>query len=73
MGLFGRVFGRRGTPRMNGYWQTLTGYTPVFSSWGGEIYESELIRAAIDAKARAASKLEVGMTGSAQKALRTAV
>lgn len=47
----------------------LTGYKPVFTSWGGEIYESELVRAAIDARARHISKLKVEFQGSARPSL----
>ena len=47
----------------------LNGYRPVFRSWGGEIYESELVRAAIDARARHISKLEPLIYGNARPAL----
>lgn len=47
----------------------LNGYKPVFRSWGGEIYESELVRAAIDARARHISKLEPIFFGSARPSL----
>ena len=43
----------------------------VFSTWSGEIYESELVRSAIDARARHISKLEVNMQGTAKPKLRT--
>ena len=49
----------------------LSGYKPVFHSWGGELYEDELIRASIDAIARNASKLEVTLQGSAKPVLQT--
>lgn len=45
--------------------QTLTAYKPVFTTWGGEIYESELVRAAIDARARHISKLKFEVSGTA--------
>lgn len=47
----------------------LSNYHPVFTDWKGEIYESELVRAAIDARARHISKLKVEMRGSAQPSL----
>ena len=47
------------------------GYEPSFTTWGGEIYESELVRAAINARAVHASKLRFVMTGSARPALQT--
>jgi hypothetical protein len=47
----------------------LNGYTPRFTSWSGGVYESELIRAAINAKATHISKLSVETMGSARPAL----
>ena len=49
--------------------QTLTAYQPVFTNWGGAIYESEIVRAAIDARARHISKLKVETFGTANKSL----
>lgn len=49
----------------------LNGYTPKFTTWGGEIYESELIRSAINARATHISKLRVDMQGSARPALQS--
>lgn len=46
--------------------KTLTGYKPVFRTWQGSIYESELIRAAIYARARHISKLKFDSTGAAK-------
>ena len=48
---------------------TLTSYRPAFTNWRGEIYESDLVRAAIDARARHISKLKVEIHGSAKPAL----
>ena len=48
---------------------TLTAYRPAFTSWGGMIYESDLVRAAIDARARHISKLKVEIFGSAKPSL----
>jgi hypothetical protein len=45
------------------------GYTPQFTTWGGNIYESELIRAAVNARATHISKLKYEITGSARPAL----
>lgn len=47
----------------------LNGYVPVFTSRGGGVYESELIRAAINASASHISKLKVEITGAARPAL----
>ena len=49
----------------------LNGYTPKFTTWGGEIYESELIRSAINARATHISKLRVDLQGSARPALQS--
>lgn len=53
------------------FFQTLTAYAPVFTNWGGAIYESEIVRAAIDARARHISKLKVETNGSANPSLQS--
>ena len=53
------------------FFQTLTAYTPVFTNWGGAIYESEIVRAAIDARARHISKLKVETFGTANPSLQS--
>ena len=73
MGLIDRIFGRRkDSPQGDSYFQTLTAYSPVFSSWGGQIYESDMVRAAVDAKARHVAKLQYRIEGSARLKLWTA-
>lgn len=70
MGLFEKIFGNR--PKEGRYeeaFKMLNGYTPRFHSWGGEVYEMELIRAAINARATHISKLQVEMKGAARPAL----
>lgn len=57
------------TPQEQKLFKLLSGYSPVFHSWGGELYESELIRAAIDARARHISKLDVTVQGTAKPSL----
>ena len=47
----------------------LNGYEPKFTSFGGDIYESELVRAAINARATHISKLKFDIQGSARPAL----
>ena len=71
MGLFDRLFGRAPKPRgdSEGAWRMLNGYEPHFTTFGGNIYESELVRASIDAIARHVSKLSVITAGSAKPAL----
>lgn len=74
MGLFDKLFKKESVEvaRYNdGYFQTLTAYRPHFSSWNGRIYESALVRSAIDARARHISKLKVEIIGTAKPALQT--
>ena len=69
MGLFEKFFGRREQPaalRAQKTFQLLDGYTPAFHSWSGSIFESDLIRAALDAHGRHAAKLQVNLQGSAK-------
>ena len=70
MGLFEKVFGRRPAPQQGGAFETFTAYRPAFRDWGGQLYESELIRASVDAKARHISKLAANFVGSAKPGLR---
>ena len=70
MGLFDIVFGRRPKPRGGQTtFEMLNGYTPRFTSWHGELYENELIRAAIHARATHISKLKVEINGAARPTL----
>ena len=71
MGLFEKLFGNRPKPvgKYEGEFKMLNGYTPKFTSFGGGVYESELIRAAINARATHISKLKVDMSGTARPAL----
>lgn len=73
MGLFDFIFRKdRETEKVlkqHTVFTELNGYRPVFRSFGGEIYESELVRAAIDARARHISKLEPIFHGSARPGL----
>lgn len=78
MSLFDRLFGRKSKAlqvqagRGAGF-ETLTTYTPSFTSWRGQMYESELIRAVVDAIARHISKLHIEMSGSANPTLKAAL
>ena len=72
MGLFENIFGKKTTEiKADSYFKTLTAYTPVFHSWNGALYESELVRSAIDARARHIAKLKVEVIGSARPTLAT--
>lgn len=70
MGLIDRIFGRDSkVSNVIKAAQTLKlvgGYEPAFTTWRGEIYESMLVRAAIDARARHASKLKAEIIGTAK-------
>lgn len=71
MGLFDWLFKNRPEPKgkYEGEFRMLNGYTPVFTSWSGSIYESELVRASINALATHISKLDVKTFGSAKPSL----
>ncbi len=74
MGLFTDIFrpNREQQKAVNAeFFKTLTPYKPAFHNWQGSIYESELIRAAIYARARHISKLRFDSTGSAKPGLQT--
>ena len=67
--LFGKAVKSEPPARDETVFKLLNGYRPVFHSWGGEIYETELVRAAIDAKARHISKLDIAYNGTAKPSL----
>lgn len=71
MGLFDYIFKNRPkvVGRYEGKYKLLEGYSPHFTRWGGELYESELVRAAINARATHISKLDVAFQGAARPAL----
>ena len=72
MGLFEKLFPNKNHEKLMGqYFKLLTGYSPVFTTWDGELYESELVRSAIDARSRHISKLSVRIDGAAQPKLKT--
>lgn len=75
MGLFDWIFRPSKTDealkQARSTFKTLTAYTPAFTNWGGAIYESEIVRAAIDARARHISKLKVETIGTANPSLQS--
>ena len=74
MGLFDSIFRPNKEQQKavrSEFFKTLTGYQPVFHTWQGSIYESELIRSAIYAKARHISKLKFSATGAAKIGLQS--
>ena len=70
MGLFDWLFPRKAEEaRVYETFKMLDGYTPRFTSFSGGIYESDLVRAAINAIAVHISKLHVETQGAAKPAL----
>ena len=71
MGIFDWLFGKSPKPtgQYQGDYKMLTGYTPHFTRWGGDAYESEVVRAAIGVRSTHISKLRVEIQGSARRAL----
>ncbi len=72
MGMFERIFGKREQPaglKNAQIFRMMEGYTPAWTTWQGSIYESELIRASLDAWGRHAGKLKPNLKGAAMKDL----
>ncbi len=64
MGVFDLIFKRPKTKQqVNGYFKMLEGYTPIFSSYDGGVYEMELTRACIHTFATHCSKLLPTVSG----------
>lgn len=72
MGLFEKIFGSRQSKKdVQKFFNTFTAYAPAFTTWNGALYESQLIRSAVHAKAKHISKLKVEVLGSAKPKLQT--
>lgn len=69
MGLFDKIFKPQKMGAVQEYFQLLNTYTPVFRTLDGGVYETELTRSAIHAKAKHTAKLKPNMVGSAYKSL----
>ena len=68
MGLFEKIFKRPKPPRpVNGYFQMLEGYTPIFTDYDGGVYEMERTRACIHSFATHCSKLLPTVSGPDSK------
>lgn len=64
MGAFDKLFGKfKIKKQLGGYFHMLDGYTPVFSTYDGGVYEMELTRACIHTFANHCSKLKPNVTG----------
>ena len=70
MGIIDKLFGKtseiKDVVHAGKTFEFVTAYTPVFQTWQGKIYESELVRAAIDARSRHMSKLKIEFLGTAK-------
>lgn len=74
MSLFEKIFRpARQVREARHYFKTLTAYQPQFIRWRGALYESELVRSAIDARARHIAKLKIIIEGAAKPRLQTAL
>lgn len=74
MGLLESIFQKKPKALLteaDSYFKTFTAYQPVFTSWNGQLYECELVRASVDARARHISTLKVAIKGSAKPKLQT--
>ena len=72
MSLFDRIFGGRKKEepqRVLPEYKALTAYEPAFTSFSGQLYETELIRSAINVRATHISKLKVDFYGHGSEAL----
>jgi len=68
MGMLEMIFGKREQPaklKNAQIFRMLEGYTPAWTTWRGSVYESELIRASLDAWGRHTAKLKPNIKGSA--------
>ena len=68
MGMLEKIFGRREQPatlKNAQIFRMLEGYSTAWTTWRGSVYESELIRASLDAWGRHAGKLRPILKGSA--------
>ena len=70
MGIFSSLFPKKKTTTnpavLKAYFETLNGYIPTFTSFGGGIYEADITRAAIHAFATQCSKLKPELSGASK-------
>lgn len=76
MSLFTKIFrpeqakeSQKALDDARGFFKTLTAYRPAFTNWSGAIYESLIVRSAVDARARHFSKLKPQFKGTANPSL----
>ena len=71
MGAFDKLFKRPKIKKeVNGYFQMLDGYAPIFTSFDGGVYEMELTRSCIHTFASHCSKLQPNVEGADGRGLR---
>ena len=71
MGLFDYLFPKKEKEKLiSTNWEQLTPYSPAFRPWTGSIYDSELIRSCVHAKANYISKLNLKIEGTAKPVTR---
>lgn len=70
MGALDKIFGKLKTKKeVSTHFKMLDGYTPIFSTYDGGVYEMELTRACIHTFANHCSKLKPTVTGAGAKGL----
>ena len=70
MGAFNKIFGKiKAKHMLGGFFSMLDGYTPIFTTYDGGVYEMEITRACIHTFANHCSKLRPVVTGSDSKGI----
>jgi hypothetical protein len=70
MGAFDFIFKRPKVKQLTSYFRMLDGYTPIFSSYDGGVYEMELTRSCIHTFANHCSKLLPSVQGADSRGIR---
>ena len=72
MGAFDKLFRRpKVEKQVNGFFSLLDGYTPIFSTYDGGVYEMELTRSCIHTFANHCSKLQPKVSGPDKRGLQS--
>lgn len=72
MGIFEKVFKKKNqNKKVEGYFKTLEGYTPAYTTYDGGVYEMELTRACIHTFASHVSKLSPDVSGADLAGIKT--
>lgn len=71
LGIFEKLFGKRQRVAQAAQaFQLLEGYSHAFTTWQGSLFESDMIRAALDAHGRHAARLQPHIEGAANESLK---